>query len=62
MMTIDETLDIGNDTRSGADDSYQLPFKFRGTIGKLTFKLGSSQMALGEQKAVPRQSPKPRTN
>jgi hypothetical protein len=27
------------------DDSYQLPFKFTGTIDKLTFKLGPSQMA-----------------
>jgi arylsulfatase A-like enzyme len=52
MMTIDETLDIGSDTRSGVDDSYQLPFKFTGTIDKLTFKLGPSQMAEADKKAV----------
>jgi arylsulfatase len=51
LMTIDETLDIGSDTRSGVDDSYQLPFKFTGTIDKLTFKLGPSQMAAADQKA-----------
>ena len=35
MMTIDETFDIGVDTRTGVDDSYQLPFRFTGTIDKL---------------------------
>ena len=49
---MDETFDIGSDTRSGVDDSYQLPFKFTGTIDKLTFKLGPSQMAAADQKAA----------
>ena len=40
LMSIDETFDVGLDTRSGVDDSYELPFKFTGTINKLTFKLG----------------------
>ena len=44
-MTIDETFDIGVDTRTGVDDSYTLPFRFTGTIDKLTFKLGPSQLA-----------------
>ena len=52
MMTIDETFDIGVDTRSGVDDSYQLPFRFTGTIDKLTFKLGPSQMTAEEQHAA----------
>ena len=51
MMTIDETLDIGMDTRSGVDDSYELPFRFTGTIDKVTFKLGASQMTPAQQKA-----------
>ena len=51
-MTIDETLDIGSDTSTGVDDSYQMPFKFTGTIDKLTFKLGPSQMAAADQKAA----------
>ena len=49
---MDETFDIGSDTRSGVDDSYQLPFKFTGTIDKLTFKLVPSQMAAADQKAA----------
>ena len=44
LMAIDETFDIGSDTRTGVDDSYELPFNFTGTIDKLTFKLGPSQM------------------
>jgi arylsulfatase len=52
MMTIDETFDVGVDTRSGVDDSYKLPFRFTGTIDKLTFKLGPSQLAAVDQKAA----------
>src|SRR6266487_1688031 len=52
MMTIDETFDIGVDTRTGVDDSYTLPFRFTGTIEKLTIKLGPSQMTAEEQKAA----------
>jgi arylsulfatase A-like enzyme len=40
LMTIDETFDIGVDTRTGVDDKdYQSPFKFNGKIIKLTIKL-----------------------
>ena len=52
MMTIDETFDIGVDTRTGVDDSYTLPFRFTGTIDKLTFKLGPSQLSAADKKAV----------
>jgi len=40
------------DTRTGVDDSYTLPFRFTGTIDKLTFKLGPSQLSAEEQKAA----------
>jgi arylsulfatase len=43
IMSIDESFDIGIDTRTGVDDSYQLPFRFTGKIDKLTFKLGPEQ-------------------
>ncbi len=51
LMTIDETLDIGSDTRTGVDDSYELPFKFTGTIEKLTYKLGPSQLLPPDEQA-----------
>ena len=44
LMAIDETFDIGIDTRTAVDDSYKLPFRFTGTIDKLTFKLGPEQL------------------
>jgi len=53
MMTIDETMDIGIDTRSGVDDNeYRVPFEFTGTVDKLTVKIGPNQMTTAEQKAA----------
>jgi arylsulfatase len=44
-MTIDETFDVGVDTRTSVDDKdYQVPFRFTGKLNKLTFKLGPTQL------------------
>ncbi len=51
LMSIDESFDIGSDTRTAVDDSYQLPFQFTGSIDKLTFKLGPEQLT-AEDRAV----------
>jgi hypothetical protein len=50
LMAIDETFDIGSDTRTAVDDSYKLPFRFTGKIDKLTYKLGPTQMTSDEQR------------
>lgn len=40
ILTIDETFDVGVDTRTPVDDKdYQIPFKFTGNIDNLTVKL-----------------------
>jgi arylsulfatase A-like enzyme len=53
LMTIDETFDIGSDTRSGVDDNeYRVPFRFTGNIDKLTYKLGPSQLSAEEKAAA----------
>ncbi len=40
LETIDETFDVGVDTRTGVDDEdYQPPFRFTGKVDKLTVKL-----------------------
>jgi arylsulfatase len=52
LMAIDETFDIGSDTRTAVDDSYKLPFRFTGKIDKLTYKLGATQMTSDEQKRM----------
>jgi hypothetical protein len=52
LMSIDETFDVGLDTRTGVDNSYELPFKFTGTIDKLTFELGHSQLSEPEKEVA----------
>jgi arylsulfatase len=53
LMSIDETFDIGIDTRTPVDFSYEVPFEFTGTIDKLNYKLGPEQLtAEDKQKAA----------
>jgi arylsulfatase len=49
LMSLDESLDIGMDTRTPVDDSYKLPFKFTGTINKVTYHIGPEQLTATEQ-------------
>jgi len=52
LFTIDESFDVGVDTRTGVDDKdYKPPFRFTGKLDKLTIKLGPSQMMAEDQKA-----------
>jgi hypothetical protein len=40
LVSFDESFDVGVDTRTGVDDNdYQVPFRFTGTLDKLTIKL-----------------------
>ena len=50
LLPPDETFDVGVDTRTAVDSSYQVPFRFDGKINKLTFMLGPTQLAEAEQK------------
>jgi arylsulfatase A-like enzyme len=53
VMTIDETVDIGVDTRTPVDDKdYQVPFRFSGKIGKVTFKLGPTQLTSEDHQII----------
>jgi arylsulfatase A-like enzyme len=52
LMSIDETFDIGVDTRTPVDDSYKLPFRFTGSIDKLTFDLGREQITAEEREEI----------
>ena len=45
LMSLDESLDIGIDTRTPIDDSY----KFTGTINKVTYHIGPEQLTAAEQ-------------
>jgi len=53
LMTIDESFDVGVDTRTGVDDKdYQVPFRFTGKIDKLTIKLEEPKRAAAEQELL----------
>jgi arylsulfatase len=45
VLTFDETFDVGIDTRTGVnDEDYSIPFRLRGELEKLTFKVDPPQM------------------
>ena len=52
LMAIDETFDVGIDTRRPVDFAYDVPFRFTGTIDKLTFNLGPEQLSVAEKQAA----------
>jgi hypothetical protein len=53
LMTLDETFDIGSDTRTPIDDNdYQVPFPFTGTIHKLTYELGPEQLTEADRAVI----------
>ena len=45
-------LTLGSIPAPASINSYEPPFKFTGTIDKLTFKLGASQLSEVEQKTA----------
>ncbi len=50
LMSIDETFDVGLDTRTPVDFTYHVPFAFTGTIDKLNYKLGPSQLSAEDRR------------
>ncbi len=47
----DETFDVGMDLRTGVNDQdYQPPFRFNGTIHKVTFDLGKVELTMDEHR------------
>ena len=54
VMSIDESFDVGVDTRTSVDDNdYQPPFRFTGKLTKLTIKLEPPQLSAADrQKAA----------
>jgi arylsulfatase A-like enzyme len=62
LMTIDESFDVGVDTRTGvADEDYQSPFRFNGKIVKLTIKLEEPARTAAEQQELDRQTQQARS-
>jgi hypothetical protein len=52
-LPIDETFDVGVDTRTPVDDNdYQVPFRFTGTIAKLSYKLAPVQLTSEDHQVI----------
>ena len=43
-MSLDETLDIGEDTGTPVSEDYQVPFKFTGTLEKVTINISEEKL------------------
>jgi len=52
VVTFFETFDVGVDTRTPVDESYEVPFRFTGKINKLTIKVGPSQLSEAEKQTA----------
>jgi arylsulfatase len=53
IVTLEETFDVGLDTRTGVDDrDYKPPFRFNGKLEKVTFNLGPVVLSEPERKAM----------
>lgn len=56
LMTIDESFDVGVDTRTGVDDKdYESPFRFTGKLVKLTIKLDEPKRTAAQRKLLDRE-------
>jgi arylsulfatase len=51
-ITLDETLDVGEDCGTPVNLQYEVPFKFTGKIDKVTIELGKSGLAAGDEKKL----------
>ena len=49
-MSLDETLDCGEDTGTPVSEDYAVRFEFTGTMGKVVIKLGDSKLTPAEQR------------
>ena len=43
-MSLDETLDIGEDTGTPVSEDYQVPFKFTGKLEKVTINITEEKL------------------
>lgn len=53
-LSLDETLDCGEDTGTPVIEDYHVPFKFTGELKKAVIKLGKSGLAANDEKRIER--------
>jgi hypothetical protein len=49
-ISLDETLDCGEDTGTPVSDDYHVPFTFTGELKKVVIQLGKSGLTAGDEK------------
>ena len=53
-MSLDETLDIGEDTGTPVSEDYRVPFKFTGTLTRVLIRLGDEKLSADDEAQVRR--------
>ena len=53
-MSIDETLDIGEDTGTPVSEDYQVPFKFTGLLKRVLIRIGENQLTTEDEEQIRR--------
>ncbi|MGD0420437.1 MAG: hypothetical protein ABSA68_12820 [Xanthobacteraceae bacterium] len=48
-MSLDETLDIGEDTGTPVSEDYRVPFKFTGKLNKVTVDISPTDKATEQE-------------
>ena len=51
-MSLDETLDVGEDTGTAVSEDYHVPFKFTGQLDKVVIKLGTESLTEEQKKKL----------
>jgi arylsulfatase len=53
-ISIDETLDIGEDTGTPVSKDYQVPFRFTGKLNRVVVRLGDSKLTAEDEEQIRR--------
>jgi arylsulfatase len=51
-VSLDEGLDVGEDTGTPVNLNYDVPFKFTGKIDKVTIQLGEGKLGAADEKEL----------
>ena len=53
-ISLDETLDIGEDTGTPVSQDYQVPFHFTGTLNRVIVRLGDAKLTADDEEQIRR--------
>ncbi len=53
-VSLDETLDIGEDTGTPVSEDYRVPFKFTGKLNRVVIRLGDEKLSPEDEEQIRR--------